>query len=406
VEGVTTTGAIDEVWAVITPPGHSFPSPAEPVTEAPMWSLSPVGNGRYEGSYHEFSRFGTYRIAVYAQDTEGNISFPQETTVSQRVGPDVYEPDDTYSQAKPIVLNNVAAQRHSFHDAGDQDWVMFYALSGETYTIEASHLASSCDAVLELYDTDGASRLASRDNGISGEDEVLDWLCPADGVYYLKVAHYDPSVFGENTDYDLRVYVPIGPVAGFIAGNITDIHSSEPMGGVRIKTDGKISALSFPDGTYLMVHPAGSFTLTAEAVGYSPESVSGVAVSEGGTTIKDFHLSYLDDPDGDGVATQQDNCPTTYNPSQKDSDKDGRGDDCDAFPDDPEAWLDTDQDGMPDSWEGRYGLNPEDATDASEDLDLDGYANLQEYRAGSDPTDRNSLPSQAMPWIPLLLLKD
>jgi len=175
---------------------------------------------------------------------------------------------------------------------------------------------------------------------------------------------------------------------------------------VRIKTDGKSSALSFPDGTYLMVHPAGSFTLTAEAVGYSQESVSGVAVSEGGTTIKDFQLSSLDDPDGDGVATPQDNCPNTSNPSQRDSDKDGWGDACDAFPYDPGGWLDTDQDGMPDSWEDTYGLNPEDDKDALEDLDLDGYSNLREYRGGSDPTDHNSHPAHAMPWVPLLLLDD
>ncbi|WP_210116375.1 pectate lyase family protein [Hymenobacter fodinae] len=43
------------------------------------------------------------------------------------------------------------------------------------------------------------------------------------------------------------------------------------------------------------------------------------------------------------------------------------------------APLDTDQDGMPDAWEQRYGLNPRDATDRNHDADYDGYTNLEEY---------------------------
>jgi hypothetical protein len=44
--------------------------------------------------------------------------------------------------------------------------------------------------------------------------------------------------------------------------------------------------------------------------------------------------------------------------------------------------------------------------DSYEDDDGDGYSNLEEYRGGSDPTDRNSLPKpKPMPWIPLLLFE-
>lgn len=40
---------------------------------------------------------------------------------------------------------------------------------------------------------------------------------------------------------------------------------------------------------------------------------------------------------------------------------------------------DSDDDGMPDDWEGANGLNPNDSSDANGDLDSDGYTNIEEY---------------------------
>ena len=45
---------------------------------------------------------------------------------------------------------------------------------------------------------------------------------------------------------------------------------------------------------------------------------------------KRFHVAMEDDADSDGVPDTQDNCPTTYNPSQSDADADGAGDACDT----------------------------------------------------------------------------
>lgn len=42
-------------------------------------------------------------------------------------------------------------------------------------------------------------------------------------------------------------------------------------------------------------------------------------------------------------------------------------------------YKDSDKDGMPDAWESKNGLNPNNASDASGDRDNDGYTNIEEY---------------------------
>ena len=52
------------------------------------------------------------------------------------------------------------------------------------------------------------------------------------------------------------------------------------------------------------------------------------------------------------------------------------------------APQDSDHDGMPDTWEMKYGLNPNDPSDANKDLNGDGYTNIEKYLNGIDPTTK------------------
>lgn len=51
-------------------------------------------------------------------------------------------------------------------------------------------------------------------------------------------------------------------------------------------------------------------------------------------------------------------------------------------------YVDTDGDGMPDAWEVKYGLNPNDASDANLDMNGDGYTNIEKYINGINPTEK------------------
>jgi Pectate lyase len=48
-------------------------------------------------------------------------------------------------------------------------------------------------------------------------------------------------------------------------------------------------------------------------------------------------------------------------------------------------YVDSDHDGLPDDWETAHGLNPKDASDATTDLNGDGYTNIEDFINGLDP---------------------
>lgn len=50
--------------------------------------------------------------------------------------------------------------------------------------------------------------------------------------------------------------------------------------------------------------------------------------------------------------------------------------------------VDSDHDGMPDEWEQRFKLDPNDSADGAQDADGDGYTNVEECLNGTDPTEK------------------
>ncbi|RLF41210.1 MAG: hypothetical protein DRN12_03640, partial [Thermoplasmata archaeon] len=69
---------------------------------------------------------------------------------------------------------------------------------------------------------------------------------------------------------------------------------------------------------------------------------------------------------------------------------------------------DIDNDGIPNWWEEKFYLNPEDLEDALEDYDKDGLTNLEEYKLGLNPWVENTynidkIISQVFPFLYAIL---
>ena len=147
---------------------------------------------------------------------------------------------------------------------------------------------------------------------------------------------------------------------------ITEV--SEPIHGTAVVNTADNTIIYTPDNGYI---GADIFSYTVANGTKTAQATVKVIVKE----------SYQSDSDGDGIPNDSDIFPD--NPKEwSDNDRDGIGDNAD--PDD-------DNDTIPDDWELENGLNPL-ADDTQADTDGDGYTNLQEYIAGTDPNDPESYP--------------
>lgn len=125
---------------------------------------------------------------------------------------------------------------------------------------------------------------------------------------------------------------------------------------------------------------------------------------------------FIADSDGDGTTDALDAFPANVAESA-DSDGDGVGDNADAFPNDPLATSDTDSDTVADGVDNCLATSNSDQLDTDSDQqgnvcdaddDNDGFTDVEELEAGSDPLDANSTPttnvSVPVPlWVLLVL---
>ncbi len=120
---------------------------------------------------------------------------------------DLYEPNDTFSQAKIIAAGQT--QRHQIERAGDVDWMRVDVTPG-IYVFSTRNVSSvpnnRLDTVMRLYDSSGAIQLAYNDDcaGV-GIDSCISWEVTTSMTLYIKVNNYFSGYGGREYVYELSV---------------------------------------------------------------------------------------------------------------------------------------------------------------------------------------------------------
>jgi hypothetical protein len=292
VDGVTTTGTIARVTAVVRAPGVD----PEYTGDLPTFDLSSFGGGHYEASYDGFTTFGTYHVAVTAMDAEENVSVPVETTVVKLDGPDRYEEDDTPEQANPIDVGAVEDQTHNFHDEPDEDWVTFFAAVGDVITMETLNLGPNCDTYIQLYrhdltpvlDPETHEPIENDDRAPLDFSSYRPWTVDESGFYFVRVLQSPLAIvptYGSGSQYDLRVWqesgqwdsaslrVTVVGADGHPIPNptITVEWSTCDIDCTRTRTGDTDGSATFPASLDIQTGK-GEYTVSAEATGYRPSS--------------------------------------------------------------------------------------------------------------------------------------
>jgi hypothetical protein len=93
---------------------------------------------------------------------------------------------------------------HTFHAAGDTDWVKFTAKADKTYVIQVMNVGARADAILYLHDICDAPPSAFEGKAF-GSTIRLYWNATRAGDYFIQFQQFDPSFFGDDTHYHVTV---------------------------------------------------------------------------------------------------------------------------------------------------------------------------------------------------------
>ncbi len=122
-----------------------------------------------------------------------------------RCAPDANEEDDDVASARVLTVDRQFAGLSFCDDA--TDFISFDATAGQVYDAQTFNLSPGADTILELYDADGVTLLASNDDdGVGGglASLIQGWTAPATATYYVLVRSYGDA-FGPDRNYSVGV---------------------------------------------------------------------------------------------------------------------------------------------------------------------------------------------------------
>ncbi|MBW6514668.1 MAG: hypothetical protein K0B87_07920 [Candidatus Syntrophosphaera sp.] len=113
--------------------------------------------------------------------------------------PDAYEPDDVYSQSTTLIpASAFQSQPHTLHDGTDEDWFVFYAYAGRTYTFYSS---GNTDVRAYLYNAE-LTQFGFNDDGAGYPNFLLQLYPTISGLIYIKVNGYNGAVGAYDINYN------------------------------------------------------------------------------------------------------------------------------------------------------------------------------------------------------------
>jgi hypothetical protein len=154
-----------------------------------------VVNG-WSGTANDASHSNTNSLSMPAMDHTVQVNYAAQ--------PDAYEVDDVCSQAHLIQVNG-SLQEHTFHVAGDADWVRLQVTENAQYRIEVqTPINSDADVNLGLYP---ACDLGPTDvfEETFTPGVRLDFTAVTTGPVYVRLVNEDASRAGPEVLYRLTV---------------------------------------------------------------------------------------------------------------------------------------------------------------------------------------------------------
>ena len=403
---VYTTGDIEGVWAEVVRPYATGNEDPEIVSVG----LSPVAAGSedWTADFIDSSPIaGDYTVTFYARDTDGQVSEALEYTETRTSGADAYEPDDTQDTVPPrlILIDEGLPQLHTLHDTGDEDWVTFYGVPGQTLDIKVQPWGESSDVTLTVVPPandpvcapDPTCEVVVDDNVIGpgpASEEATSWPVSMEGQHFVKVDFASETINNEPTAYQLSVSTGSG---GTGETGITGL-VREPSGtGVLLAsikavgtggTTGTSTTMTVTqDGSYTLPEGPGNYDLSASKNGYQAMTPVPVVVEQNPDPDEDSltiqHLVLVPDGpqdwDGDGIPDASD--PYPYD---EDGDDDGLCDGPNTVAGVCVAGEDLNANGVVDSGETDPTLP---------DTDGDGFDDGEELYYSSDPLVQTDTPA-------------
>jgi surface antigen len=239
----------------------------------------------------ELPKTGTYLIVAnsYSAGETGRYTISRRLKGEAQERGDPFEVDDKIDQAKMIATDG-SKQSHTFHKAGDIDWIKFFAWNTSKYTIETSNL-KNCDTVIELYDLGGNFIQKDDDGGVENRaSKISDWQPKFNRWYFIKVWEYYSKAGGS---YEISIKeakvqaAPMLPERTFVGTNYPNPLNPETWIPFQLAESARVT-LTIYDATGKRIRlldlgymPPGYYTTRGRAAYWDGRNDEGERVSSG-----------------------------------------------------------------------------------------------------------------------------